>query len=239
LLLSAAHFSLSTFHFPLFHLYFDKITLENSATNFMKLKFITRYSFAILMLAFGIAGIACNNSGSGTNSIKGTPTESYKKLYEAVKSKNTEAIRAMMSKQTQGFAQGAAQRQNIPVEKVLENGFTATTFSPTMPEIRDERIKDGFGAVEVYNSKDKIWEDLPFVAEDGTWKLAIGDLFANTFKTPGKGRAVLEMEAANAAGNIPVTILNTNGMGNFKTGERPKMPSDVSNSNSNTNAAKK
>jgi len=55
------------------------------------------------------------------------------------------------------------------------------------------------GAIEVYNSKDSRWEDLPFVLEDGKWKLAVGDLFAGTYKSPGKGRDALEKEAANAA----------------------------------------
>jgi hypothetical protein len=57
------------------------------------------------------------------------------------------------------------------------------------------------GAVEVWNAKDRRWEDLGFVREDGRWKLAFGDQFAGTFKSPGKGRAQKEAEAANAMGN--------------------------------------
>lgn len=203
------------------------------------MKFETRKKFipAILIFAFALLGIACEKSG--VNSVGGTPTESYKKLYEAVKAKNVEATKGLMSKQTFGFAEGVAQRQNITLEKVFENGFTATTFSPTLPEIRDERIKDGFGSVEVYNSKDSRWEDLPFVLEDGTWKLAIGDLFANTFKLPGKGRSILEMEAANASGNTQMTVVNTNGMGNFKSGERPQMPGNSSGSSTTSNSNSK
>jgi hypothetical protein len=91
----------------------------------------------------------------------------------------------------------AAQRNNTPVEKMYENGFTATTFSETLPELRDERIKENMGALEVWNAKDNKWEDLPFINEDGGWKLAVGDLFADTYKSPGRGLDSLEKEAAN------------------------------------------
>lgn len=203
----------------------------------MKLKLIP----AIIILALTLLGMACEPK-SGAGSGDATPTGAYKKLYEAVKGKNVEATKAVMSKQTLAFAQSVAQRQNIALDKVFENGFTATTFSPSLPEIRDERIKDGFGAIEVYNSKDKRWEDLPFVLEDGVWKLAVGDLFANTFKSPGKGRTVLEMEAANAAGNNNMIIVNTNQAGNFTSAPRPNKKEETNSAanapaNSTANSA--
>jgi hypothetical protein len=103
-----------------------------------------------------------------------------------------------------------ASRQNSPVEKVFENGFTATTFADTLPEIRDERISGEYGAVEVWNAKDKRWEDLGFIHEDGTWKLAIGEMFGGTFKSPGPGRAIKEQEAANVLSNNMVPALPAN-----------------------------
>lgn len=160
--------------------------------------------------------LACQPDATGTTSGDGTktgsPTEAYKDLYSAVKSKDTEKIKAVMSKSTQAFAQMAAGRQNSPIEKVLENGFTATTFAASLPEIRDERVAGDFGAVEVWNAKDNRWEDLGFVFEDGRWKLAIGEMFGGTFKSPGKGRAVKEQEAANLLSNnmIPANIPNVN-----------------------------
>ena len=127
-----------------------------------------------------------------------------------------------MSKQTLDFATAVAQRQNSPVEKVLENGFTATTFSENLPEIRDERVDGTNGAVEVWNSKESKWEDLPFLKEDNGWKLAVGDLFKGTWKSPGKGRAAREMEAANA----------------MNGGAQSRMVPE-SNTTSNTNAVRK
>lgn len=163
--------------------------------------------FAVFAYACGGASINVANSTANTAANTGpiiqsgnTPTESYKKLYAAVKSKNVESIKQLMTQTTQEFAVMAAERNNAPIEKVYENGFTATTFSESLPEIRDERINGDNGAVEVWNARENKWDDLPFVKDPGGWKLAVGDLFKGSWKSPGKGMAVREMEAANASG---------------------------------------
>ena len=67
------------------------------------------------------------------------------------------------------------------------------------------------GAVEVWNSRDSKWEDLPFVKEDGMWKLAVGDVFAGSYQSPGMGLDRKEKEAANAvANNAPIQSVDTN-----------------------------
>lgn len=166
-----------------------------------------RILFAVIVLAaFGFT-LACQPSAAADS-----PGEAYKRLYAAVKAKNTDAIKAEMTQKTQEFAQMVAGRSNKPIEKVFENGFTATTFAEALPEVRDERKHsvpqknpDGgetiieMGAVEVYNAAEKRWEDLPFALENGAWKLAIGEAFGGTFVSPGKGRSMREQEAANAA----------------------------------------
>jgi hypothetical protein len=187
----------------------------------MRSLLFTAFLTALLALMFACQPGAKNNSGTGGSSVTttGSPTEAYKQLYAAVKSKDVEKIKAQMTKKTQEFAQMVAARQSSPVEKVFENGFTATTFAESLPEIRDERVNGEFGAVEVWNAKDKRWEDLGFIYEDGSWKLAVGEMFAGTFKSPGVGRATKEQEAANIAnGNnmIPVNTINTNGNSNVK-----------------------
>ena len=120
------------------------------------------------------------------------------------------------------MATSVAEQQKSPVEKVLENGFTATTFSEKLPEIRDERVQDTNGAIEVWNSKESKWEDLPFVKEETGWKLAIGELFKGTWKSPGKGRALREMEAANAinGGSQPRVESNSNTASNSNVVQR-------------------
>jgi len=161
-------------------------------------------SLAILFVVISMI-VACSDNGPNIQS--GSPMEAYQNLYKAVKSKNTDMIKANMTKATQGFVSGAAKQNAKPESEVYANGLTATTMSDKLPEMRDERIKDNFANVEVWNSRDKKWEDLPFVKEDGQWKLAIGELFANTFRSPGPGRAKKESEAANVMnGNSMIQI---------------------------------
>ncbi len=154
-----------------------------------------------------VMALALNCGGTAPAGSSGdSPTEAYKRLFAAVKGKDTESIKKEMTAKSLEFAKMASAKNNTPIEKVFENGFTATTFSPTLPEIRDQRIVDDQGAVEVWNSKESKWEDLPFIKEDGVWKFAVGDLFSGSFKfeVVGRGRSFREAEAANAAGKGPV-----------------------------------
>lgn len=190
----------------------------------------------MVVLTVVLSGIACGGGGGNSSNtaqektcpaISDTPTGAYKRLYAAVKSKNNDSIAAEMSKKSQEFALGLAQRQNKPIAEIYVNGFTATTFAETLPEIRDERVAGCWGAIEVRNIKDQIWEDLPFANEDGMWKFAIGEMFGGSFKSPGKSQAVKEKEAANSArGNVPpanmTTNSNTSTMANTNADPAPK-----------------
>lgn len=167
-----------------------------------------RIFLLIFVLAALGAAFAC---GDGKSAGAATPTEAYKQLYAAVKAKDTEAIKANLSKKTLEFAKMAAELNKTPGEEVFRNGMTETTMSETLPRVRDERINGNMGALEVWNSKESRWDDLFFILEDGTWKLAIGDAFAGTYVLPGKGRSEIEKEAANAlAPPVQTTNLNAN-----------------------------
>lgn len=203
-------------------------SLYFSAMSFKNMKFIV-----VCLMVLSFAGISCtqntppaNNAAPAAISKSGeSPTESYKLLYAAVKSKDTAAIKSHMSQATQEFAEAIASKQNTPIEKVFENGFTATTFSEVLPELRDERISGNNGALEVYNSKESKWEDLPFTKDEGGWKLAIGDLFRGTWESPGKGRSFKEQEAANAMGKGPQQMpVNADPKMNSATNSAPPQP---------------
>lgn len=173
-----------------------------------------------LLLIFVLTSFSCDKKGAeavNTSSTPAppavkaqTPTEAFKLLYEAVKSKDTERIRQMMSKSTQGFAAGYAQQTKQSIPEVYKNGLTATTLAESLPETRDERVKDTFGAVEVFNAKDSRWENLPFVLEDGGWKLAVGDVFQDTYKSPGLSIGEMEAQKANSMDKFPTTVANSN-----------------------------
>ena len=201
-----------------------------------------KYLALSILLCLAAVFVACgddpaqeaNTGGAAVNANPNdTPTEAYKRLYAAVKAKNTEGIKAEFSKKSIATAESQAARSKVPIEEVYKNGFTATTFSETLPEIRDERVKGDMGAVEVWNARDKIWEDLPFIREASGWKLAVGDAFAGTWKRPGPGRSLREMEAANIA-NGTNGVINASPNVNMND-EIRKLANRNANANANAN----
>ncbi|MBX3280873.1 MAG: hypothetical protein KF756_00195 [Acidobacteria bacterium] len=165
-----------------------------------------RILFCIFTLVTVGMTFSCSSAPAAPGSADDSPTEAYKRLYLAVKAKNTDQIKADITQATQQFAAASAEKYKKPLEEVLKNGFTGTTFAETMPQIRDQRVDGDMGAVEVWNAKTSEWEDLPFLKEDGVWKLAVGDLFKGSYRSPGPGRAQREKMAANASGQHPVEI---------------------------------
>lgn len=159
-------------------------------------------------------------SATITSGNPATPTEAYKKLYAAVKGKDKATIKSMMSKDSIGLGQMQAGQTKKDIDEVLANGFFTANMSDKLPAIRDERIKGKFGAVEVFSQKKNDWEDIPFVIEGGAWKLAVGNMFAGTFESPGTPRTIVEKENANAAGK---TDMIPYGNGNVNTNIKPKV----------------
>ncbi len=198
-----------------------------------------RIFLLIVALSLLALGMACGQDSSVPGVVGGasTPTEAYKQLFAAVKSKDVESIKRSLTQKTIEFGAMAAQRNNTPVEKIYENGFTATTFSETLPEMRDERITENMASLEVWNSRDSKWEDLPFINENGGWKLAVGDMFAGSFVSPGPGLDQKEKAAANSATNKPTNGVSPNSAVNapipVKKGPNP-LAENINTKNTNT-----
>lgn len=176
---------------------------------------MTRFILTLVFVLSGILTFACSGTQTPTNSAGSpsceaggdTPTQAYKRLFEAVKSKQTDNIRSQVSENTVQLASFISAQNKTPLDKVFENGFVSSTFAPALPDIRDERVSCNMGAVEVWNASQQKWEDTPFMIENGQWKLAVGDVMRGNYKSPGKGLATREAEAANSArGNTLPTI---------------------------------
>lgn len=180
------------------------------------MKYKNKIASFFLIATFALLSVSCQKSqtASGNTQPQQTvkaqsPTEAYKMLYAACKAKDTATIKQLMSKGSMGIAGMLAAQQKKSLESVLENGLVAPTLADSLTEIRDERVKDNFGAVEVFNPKDNKWEDLPFVLEDGSWKIAVGDLFQGSYVSPGKSIGQMESDASNKMTkieNFPSTV---------------------------------
>lgn len=208
-------------------------------TSNMKFKTSRKIAALSLVITFALLIFSCESPQGGNAQ---TPTEAYKQLYAAVKSKDPEKIRKMMSKDTLIFAEGAAKQQNKSIESILENGFYASTFSATLPKMRDERVKDQFGAVEVWNEKERVWEDVAFIKEEDGWKVAVGDIFRGTYQMPAQPQTIREREASNTANpNNAMTQanINTNVNMNAITVTNVKTPPLATNKDADATGARK
>jgi hypothetical protein len=130
-------------------------------------------------------------------SAAASPAEAYGMLFGAVKGKDSESIKSVLSLRTLEFAKGISSQRGETLEQVIRNGFSAPTKGDTMPAIRDVQVVDGFASIEVYNSAERRWEMVPLIYEDGGWKIAVGDAFGNSWKQPGKTQSQREMESSN------------------------------------------
>ena len=120
-------------------------------------------SLFIALVAFLIIGCG------GAAQPAASPTDVLKTFIEASKKKDVEAIKKTLSKGSLDLAEEAAKKQNITVDELFKKDDTK--MSEELPELRNEKIEGDTATVEV---KDNVggYDTLPFVRENGGWKLA-------------------------------------------------------------------
>jgi len=100
-----------------------------------------------------------------------SPTEVMKALNEASKTKDVAGIKNSVSKGTLGLIEESAKAQNITVDEALKKDNGAPFKD--LPEMRNEKIEGDTATVELKNATTNDWETVPFVKEDGVWRLAL------------------------------------------------------------------
>jgi hypothetical protein len=100
-----------------------------------------------------------------------TPTGALKAYLAAKKNKELAAIKSSLSRDSLKMIENGAQAQNLSLDELLMKDEGAPI--DLSPELRNERIEGDEATVEVKNSVTGEWESLPFVKEDGLWKLSL------------------------------------------------------------------
>lgn len=108
-----------------------------------------------------------------------SPTEVLKTLSESSKTKDVAAIKNSVSRGTLKLIEETAKVQNTTVDEVLRKD-NAAPFKE-LPEMRNEKIEGDTATIELKNSTSGGWEAVPFVREDGVWKLAM-DKYLEDFR---------------------------------------------------------
>ena len=98
-----------------------------------------------------------------------TPVETFKTYTKAIKAKDTTTMKLLLSSATIKMHEKEAKAQGVTVDDVVK---LETLFSENQKsvEFRNEKIDGEKATLEVKNSSGS-WETLPFVREDGVWKI--------------------------------------------------------------------
>ena len=101
----------------------------------------------------------------------GGPTEILNTFVEASKTKDVETMKRALSKGTMSLIEQSAQKQNTSIDELLKN--EEGTLVRELPETQNEKIEGDAATLEVKNVETGEFDEIPFVKEGGTWRLAL------------------------------------------------------------------
>jgi hypothetical protein len=118
---------------------------------------------ALTVLAFGTA---CSKSSAGTS-----PTEVFKAYYDAAVKKDFATAKKHLSKGSVALMEAGAKQQGKTFEQAMKDSPAA---DGPMPQLSNEKITGDTATVDISADGQKM--AMPFVKEDGEWKIAMDKL---------------------------------------------------------------
>lgn len=124
-----------------------------------------RIFLIILTIFTSLAFMAC-----GENQKLETPLDTLKAYTQAIKRQDTATMKSLLSKGSLKMATDEAKSQNVAADEVIKR---ETLFSPEQKglDYRNEKTEGESATIEVKNSSGT-FERIPFIKENGTWKIA-------------------------------------------------------------------
>ena len=98
-----------------------------------------------------------------------SPVDTLKEYVKAMKKKDTTSMKLLLSNATMKMHEQEAKAQGTTVDEIVKRE-TLFTADQTTVNYRNEKIDGDKATVEVKNSYGS-WETVPFVREDGQWKI--------------------------------------------------------------------
>ena len=165
----------------------------------MRLRIITLTAIALAAITFlaGCSKDATNANGTNTASTNNarpspspivaqpsptattptsasTPTEAFNTYYDAIKRKDVNAFKNLLSKGTLEMLEEQAKRQNKTIDAALNDGIVEASkeVPATVPPTRNEKVDGDKATLEVNDEKKGKWETLHFVRDAGQWKIS-------------------------------------------------------------------
>ena len=134
------------------------------------------YKIIFVALLAAAALVGCGGQ-QAPPAVEG-PTDVLKKFVDASQKKDVETIKQTLSAGTLKRIEESAKRQNTTLDEALKKDDGNALKQ--MPETRNEQIEGDAATVEIKNAATADWDKIPFVKEDGKWKIAL-DKFMEDF----------------------------------------------------------
>ena len=144
-----------------------------------------RFYQTILILLAVFAFLSCAD-----NRRAATPLDTLKVYNLAIKQKDVAKMKSLLSKGSLKMAEEEAKAQGVSVDEIVQG---ETFYSPgqTTVKIRNEKIEGDKATIEVENSLGT-WDTVPFIKEDGKWKIAKERFAEETLKKAEEGMKTLD-----------------------------------------------
>lgn len=117
--------------------------------------------FLIFFVAVSLAGCGAQKPA--------TPVETFKTYIKALKQKDYTSMKLLLSDGTIKMHETEAKAQGVTVDDIVKRE-TLFSENQTSVEYRDEKIKEDRATLQVKTSYGS-WEAVPFIREDGVWKI--------------------------------------------------------------------
>ena len=118
-----------------------------------------------IMVVFLAAGMfACGGERSSA-----TPVETFKTYIKAIRQKDTKAMKVLLSNATLKMHEQQAKAQGVTIDEIIKRE-SLIGESQKAVDYKDEKI-DGDKATLQFKNSFGTWETMPFIREDGVWKI--------------------------------------------------------------------
>ena len=119
--------------------------------------------FVVVLLA-ALAVSSCSGEKAPA-----TPLETFKTYTKAIKQKDTTTMKLLLSSESIKMHEQQAKEQGVTLDDIVKRE-TLFTEGQTTVQFRNERIEGERATLEV-KSAAGMWQTVPFVFEDGQWKI--------------------------------------------------------------------
>ena len=99
-----------------------------------------------------------------------TPLDALRVYTDAIKKKDTATMKSLLSKGSMKMAQDEAKSKNVPVDEIIQNE-TLFSSDQRVVEFRNQKIEGDNATIEIKTSFGS-FDRIPFIKEDGVWKIA-------------------------------------------------------------------